>query len=475
MSLENPVQIDLSDENSWDNLDDSQLTPQEKELLAQQFREESEWVIYFTQQELQDFQDILKSELPEIVSVELQEFAQEQKLEWLSSSDLFAGIEWMHEQLEWLGNTFDEMSYETLFWENWVMNDIELSDTAKNNISVALTLSCVKQLDELDNITEENYLEKNEQLAASLNIIAEVARQTQTTDQWNVPYEQSLSITNNGEWNYIFMDAAEWIKLFDGIFSWEISAETLEKYIEDRNLPEWSSTEITHRMSAMRDISWEQFSALWESIGLVLDQDSWDSDNNQTVVEQVAAEVVDLTEEEKLTLIEKLKKWNFMDQMLAAILEVMQNMGLYNDEEVPADDDTIPKANSDALSQETEEVNILNQKLQELTIPNMDITSLQENPEALMKIQDILEWLDNSTTAQEEFEKLFWETNNFSQISEIFKENNTPFTDPEDSSANFMTILATYSSYRKDPEVAWKEQGRTFWNAWSLDHDWTQN
>jgi len=61
MSLETPIQIDLSQENSWDQVDDSTLTPEEKTLLREHFREESESIIYLTQQELQELKDILGS------------------------------------------------------------------------------------------------------------------------------------------------------------------------------------------------------------------------------------------------------------------------------------------------------------------------------------------------------------------------------------------------------------------------------
>lgn len=99
MTAEAPIQIDLSQENSWDKIDDSLLTEEERKLLAEQFSKEAEGIIYLTQQEIQDFKNILSSEIPEIVSSELQEFATEQKIEGLSSSDLVGDMEGLPEDL----------------------------------------------------------------------------------------------------------------------------------------------------------------------------------------------------------------------------------------------------------------------------------------------------------------------------------------------------------------------------------------
>jgi hypothetical protein len=52
MSFETPIQVDLSQDNSWDQIDDSRLTPEDKALLKEQFNEDTEGIIYLTQQEL---------------------------------------------------------------------------------------------------------------------------------------------------------------------------------------------------------------------------------------------------------------------------------------------------------------------------------------------------------------------------------------------------------------------------------------
>lgn len=51
------------------------------------------------------------------------------------------------------------------------MKDIELSDTAKDNIAVSLSLSAIK---ELQNVNLENYEKKFEELLPKLDIIQNV-------------------------------------------------------------------------------------------------------------------------------------------------------------------------------------------------------------------------------------------------------------------------------------------------------------
>jgi hypothetical protein len=42
MSIEAPIQINLSEEKPWDKIDDSSLTPQEKNTLQEHFTEKAE-------------------------------------------------------------------------------------------------------------------------------------------------------------------------------------------------------------------------------------------------------------------------------------------------------------------------------------------------------------------------------------------------------------------------------------------------
>jgi hypothetical protein len=54
MTLDAPIQINLSQDNSWDQIDDSRLTQDDKNLLKEHFNEESEGILYLTKQEIQE-------------------------------------------------------------------------------------------------------------------------------------------------------------------------------------------------------------------------------------------------------------------------------------------------------------------------------------------------------------------------------------------------------------------------------------
>jgi hypothetical protein len=49
MTPEAPIQIDLSQDNSWDSIDSTLLTADEKKLLSEHFKEESDAIIYLTE------------------------------------------------------------------------------------------------------------------------------------------------------------------------------------------------------------------------------------------------------------------------------------------------------------------------------------------------------------------------------------------------------------------------------------------
>jgi len=77
MSVEAPIQIDLSDNRSWDQVDSSLLSPEDKRRLAEQFASETQEIISLTQDELQTLRNALQSEVPE----ELVNFISQQREE----------------------------------------------------------------------------------------------------------------------------------------------------------------------------------------------------------------------------------------------------------------------------------------------------------------------------------------------------------------------------------------------------------
>ena len=64
MSVDTPIhKVDLSQDSSWDQIDDTFLTQEDKNLLKEQFSEESEGIIYLTEQELTELKTTLEATL----------------------------------------------------------------------------------------------------------------------------------------------------------------------------------------------------------------------------------------------------------------------------------------------------------------------------------------------------------------------------------------------------------------------------
>ncbi len=465
MSLDAPIQIDLSQDNGWDSLDDSQLSSQEKELLAQQFSEETQGIIYFTQQELQDFKDILKSELPEIVSAELQDFTQEQMLEWLSSSDILSENEVLSSENM---DKLDAQSQVILFSEWGVFEGMNISPVAQDHMSVALSLSIIQQISSNPDISVEDILSmlsgENEELIWKLEekILGLRELVSWIVNQEDDMHANSLDIAGNGERNYLFMQTEKWVEFFNSLFSEELKPNDIESKIESENIdesetmPEW----------IVNNLSWFQITA---------------NDNISDISRSVQNAVLNAPPEQVRNIREQLQEDSsgeeltgiakFIHDLLKGIFDAISSISSEN-----SDWDSVENPEISSLVESSQEQNPdLSSQLQEIRIPNFDLWPLLSNPDNIIQIQSILEDLDPRTTAQQEFEWLFWADNRFSQISTIFQNNNEAFPNDLSHADRFMTILKTYNTYRNDPDVAGKTDDRPTWHAWSQQHDWTQN
>lgn len=138
MSIEAPIQIDLSQENSWNQVDSSLLTQDEKDMLARQFRAETREVISLTQEELLTLRDAVRSETPETLAT----FMSEQREEGISLSDI------MGEDFEYAEDVdaLDAYTKEILFGNEGILSALDISDTAQDHFSLALSLSLIERL-----------------------------------------------------------------------------------------------------------------------------------------------------------------------------------------------------------------------------------------------------------------------------------------------------------------------------------------
>ena len=154
MPVETPIQIDLSEENAWDSLEDSDISEEQKELLKEQFQEEKEWIIYLTKWEIQDLKATLEvTEDPQweiwgsqVLWESFDDLVENQKQEWLALSDMLEGTEWLPEDID----NIDTLSHELLFGNSGRLTNLELSDTAQDHASAWFSLTLIDFLAQED-------------------------------------------------------------------------------------------------------------------------------------------------------------------------------------------------------------------------------------------------------------------------------------------------------------------------------------
>lgn len=255
------------------------------------------------------------------------------------------------------------------------------------------------------------------------------------------------------------MDAMEGVKFFTSVFTGDIEENTIEPYIEERNLPAGSTTEITHRMSALQEFSEENTKAFIQNLPNIVQ-------NNEDID---IPENIPNTPKAQQSLIERLKNGNFFEKIFAVLLEAMKGFGLYNEDAT----ETSPEqeTNSSREKQEVAETDAFMKLLQDSEKYWSDnsefqtvISELEKNPKTLRQVKTIMESIPDETF-QESFADLFGESRKFSQISKVFNDYgfNERLSQDISQSENLVALMTEYARYRNSPEVQGKESNRTSW------------
>jgi len=301
-------QIDLSQEDSWDQIDDSQLTDNEKRVLSEQFREETDAIIYLTQSELADFKNIMQNETPEIVSSELQEFAAEQIKEWFSVSDTL----WLSDELSDLVDWFEWTSQEFLFWPEGVFASHEISPNAKDHASAWLTLAILKVAENEEGNDIQQFTSAFWNIWESLQALNELS--SETLPVMGSPL--ALHIEENGDKNNIFMNPEEGAKFYGELISWELSwRDAIKDRIEQENTSEQIELDISSIQDFIEDEAY---------FGGTID--TWDTTRPPIIPWAPETPWPDATEEEKNNYIDDLKEMGAIWKFFAAIFEFMNGI-----------------------------------------------------------------------------------------------------------------------------------------------------
>lgn len=499
MTPEAPIQIDLSQENSWDQVDSLLLTDKEKQTLSEHFSEESEWIIYLTQQELNQLKNILITQnvnlwsvpVNEAMSWELDAFIEEQTSEWISIEDLFEWNTDISAAMSEFAPEIETASQELLFWSEGLFSNLEISDTAKDHISVSLVLSIAhrwfdflkgyieehgenispeKMPEEMNNITQE-MKEKFQDAKSIIDV-------TTPIDEWWVFYEEKkVHVQDKGEKNRIFMELQTGRAFFDSIFSGDTTGENVEEKIESQNLSEWE--ELNSDISGETKLLWEKF---WELQGAIA-----------SLSQEQARDIVDVVTEVRngnTTVVEEViddeDEWNELTGFAKIIHDLIQAIiwglkGLSNaverDSSTTSWRDTIQR---ETRQPEAEQVsgtplqnmkNFLETKIWQWAFDGITEETLKTYFENDNDMQDLLSRMEkipanrDENTVEEKLSNLLNTDSDGNTKLQVFIEH--AWLEPiknEDGSLNKDNFIAAITSYRSYREAEALDSGLTYRN-----------
>lgn len=472
MSFDSPIQIDLSQEEDLAKLA-TDLTLEEQVRLDEYFGEKKKGIIYLTGQELSELKFIISEESSASHQADFDTFIQEQKIEWLSSSDIFTSIDGAPKDL---GEKIDALSQKALFWAEWILKNLILSDIAKDNIITSFSISMLWNIDIGANFKWDimaafenaiTNLEWLKNLASSSEIVG-------TGIQKNV-----LNLSGNGNRNYIFMDANVGREFFNTLLSQSMTESEIESYIEKRNLPPESDTIIVNNIAWLTVSSSKSIQRLTQA--LTLPSQSIDSSFPATQAEvEVIADTIDPedipNQEELDELKEKKGIWSLLAELIEMILGTFQRLTTAAGEDINDFIDGEGKWAKDDEPETKSSEDILKNLMWQYNIPGEK--EILKNEEMQTQIKNSLISIYGEESISDGFTELFsWEK--YNNIATEFIENGIFWDKPDDINPwmKVVKIITAYAEYRNDPRVKNVTEERLEWSAWAQEQNWpdTQN
>lgn len=494
MSLEAPIQIDLSGENAQQSIEEklgiAHIGPltseqqQERALLTEYFETQRAGTIYLTQGELWKLRETLAIENSVLNNPRwttdsaytpwerLQNFMTEQILEGLSSSDIIDGVEWENLFSVELLDSLDRHSHTLLFGNSWVFSWLEnISNTAKDHVSVSLTLSLMESLranpTQLQNMIEA--LPETD-IAEHINqVLGERFSELSGAIENNPDIEEILW---NGEQNAIFMNTETGREFFSWVLDGSITRSNMISEItrhgsRDEISPSiWNIEDIRNLLTLSR----EEFTDIIAS-GRG-DVEAWESPPAWT--DAPGPELPPEVEDRFARLRESKPLWEF----LAAILEFLEwlsatfwleSVAQWNTERTeawpgewtPPPEVTPPNRVMTTLTSITP-VQLWNSINRERLLRSLADSATQT------QINTLLARLIPNSNAEKTAQYLFGsETNVFSRFRAKLEEAWFPILTTQSGEhtdiAQFQAVLEEYRLYRESDGVQWRTEGRTTW------------
>jgi len=349
MSLENLIQVDLSQENSWNEIDSSKLSDAEKRVMSERYNEESEWIIYLTQQELEELKDAIDTSELSSLSSDIQRasrdgdintFIQNQIAEWLSSADLVEHVEWNIFTPELLAD-FDSISAEALFGNEWLFHGLDLDESVEDMTSVSMSLALLEHLQTNPELLQAmvtasgdwDVLNPRELIDSTLTSFNESFSAISEVIAWFEWIWWDTLVAWNGLNNRIFRQVGTWKDFFARILDGEITSANIIPEIQEHNTDAIIENSISdaEEIQALVDAgSLTQEDLLRIIAENTQDEDSPPSVNGPNVDLDWTVPDPDASPEERASYLEDLRNqapfWSFF----AAILQFLQGLWLAN-------------------------------------------------------------------------------------------------------------------------------------------------
>lgn len=476
MSFETPERVDLSqDINNQEAL--NSLTDEERSQLREYLDTEHQKIIYLTQQELWELRGILQEDDSASHDADFDEFIQQQINEWLSSQDIVWNIEGNLLSPEVL-ESLDNESHNILFeWENAVFHWLDISDTAKDTVSVALTFSLIEDITsnaqllqslisgnaDIGVLLAENYNDKFWNINAAFSSYFDISG-------------EAFQVPGNGENNAIFMELESGKSFFSDIMSGTVTADNVISKINEANTENILTPDIwdINTLQEIWNFSQEELQALLAA-------------GSDTSPDASAPEAPTLDSETALTALERLREMGGIGAFLATILEFLQWFaGNLNQEEDNSESSTetwAPLSEREIAPQTITRVrDFFSQRANEWIFQWMNRESILalfpeewELPEAAQNILRVIDAIPGEEDSMETMEHLFidevaisdtdatqWNVPRISRFlhdmksitgTEISIQNSDGTINP----SALLTAVNAYRSYRNE-NVSWRAQ-----------------
>lgn len=499
---ETPVQIDLSQDIASQGI---QLSPEEQASYQAYIEtleaHEREAIITLTQAELATFKASLGYEnnhhqdRNEVIA----SFIQEQKLEGADENVSISDIMGQINGVDIESAAMESAARETLFGPEWIMKDLNLSESARDSISASLFLAVLEKINSGETFTPEQLaamssFEMSTLFASeseTLQALSSTFGETEIVGPWIT--KSKIDISANGDANIIFSNILEGKAFFSQVLSGDINSENLENEIEAKNTQEWNPA-LENNVAKILELTQSDILGIMEKARMAInnpapstqtpDSETWVAPSTTPEGTVLPAE---LPVEVDQTLIEQWKEsGNVFLQILATLIEAIGSFGKWLEEGTwesvsetttptqseTTDSSTSPEAGTETPSEKL--ISLFNGLQEDFPAGKENVLrELSQNPETASKMLSALESISADETVEVSFSHLFGNDRIDGvglEVFQVFEWAELFATLPEGTTETQKIVLLVeeYARYRNSAGVIGQTEDRTTWEAYAL-------